>query len=298
MNVYEIVTSKIIKKLENGTIPWQRPWVSDGLWDGPFPANLKSKKSYRGVNLFLLDPSEYGSRWYVTKKQCLEMGGRIKREEFKNSHLVVFWKQSKYKKTLEDGSEEERNIPILRFYNIWNVVQCDGLDERIPKPPKTAKKKKKTKVEKVDAGEKVLANYAAPEIRWQGGKAFYSFTDDYIQVPKLDDFESVEGYYSTLYHEIVHSTGHESRLDRITKDPIGTETYSREELVAEMGAAFLSSYAGLESAPLIENQAAYIKSWLGRLNDDPKLVVVASARAQRAVDYIRGVTFDNGGSDA
>ncbi|RBW68256.1 ArdC family protein [Bacillus taeanensis] len=271
-SVYEIVTNKIIEKLEEGMIPWRRPWTNAGA------VNWKTQKPYRGINVMLLESGEYASF-----KQIQEAGGKVKKGE--KAHIVVFWKWLE-KEDEETGKIEK--IPMLRYFKVFNIqTQVEGL-----------KSKRKTETfqhNPVEEAEKIIKGYQdAPRYTFMSGEAYYLPSRDIINVPPMKDFPNVNEYYSTMFHEIVHSTGHERRLHRqgiIEPAGFGSETYSREELIAEMGAAMLCGVSGIDNST-IDNSASYINSWLRKLKEDSRLVVQAAAKAQHAADYILGVTFE------
>ncbi|MCL6444612.1 MAG: ssDNA-binding domain-containing protein [Alicyclobacillus sp.] len=275
MNVYEIVTDRIIKQLEQGVIPWRRPWTEHGYR----PVNWKTMKPYRGVNCFLLPPGEY-----ATFKQVTEGGGTVKKGA--KANIVVFWKW--VEKEDEETGEKER-IPILRYYNVFEInTQCEGLTSK--------RKTAGFDHDPIEEAEKIVARYKdGPKIYFRPDRAFYRPSEDFVSVPPMSDYPKPEEYYSTLFHELVHSTGHEKRLNRegITNMKMfGDENYSKEELVAELGSAMLCGVAGIVNET-IDNSAAYIAGWLKALKNDKRLIVSASSQAQRAADHILGVKFDD-----
>jgi len=279
--VYEIITEKILERLEQGEVPWHKPWCGGG-----YPKNLVSKKEYRGINVFMLATQKYTSPYWVSYKQAQELGGNVKKGE--HSTMVVFWKQLniKEKGENEEGEEEitPKTIPFLRYYRVFNIEQCEGLD-----PKKLPEIETNPNFQPIPACEQtVVGMQNKPVIHHEELRAYYHPVLDYVNMPKKENFKKEEFYYSTLFHELGHSTGHESRLARktITENAhFGNETYSKEELVAEMTAAFLCGHHKIEQETL-ENSAAYIKSWLRKLKDDAKMVVLAAAQAQKAADYI------------
>ena len=282
MDVYEIITDRIIEKLEAGTIPWHKPWSGgDGI-----PKNLITKKEYRGINVFMLGVSGWGSSYWLSYKQAQELGGCVKKGE--KGTPVVFWKWLTSKK--EDESDE-KNFPMLRYYTVFNVEQTEGIDEK--KIPSLAIKY--NKIERLEQCEAITANMPKkPMLTFNEQRAYYSPTLDYVNMPKRKTFTSSEEYYSTLFHELTHSTGHASRVNRKGIDcpdgswsSFGSVPYAKEELVAEMGASFLCGICQVENKT-IDNSAAYIKSWLRKLKDDKKMVIMAAAQAQKAVDFILG----------
>jgi len=275
-DVYQIVTDRIVQLLESGTVPWHQPWKGGKQW----PQNFITRKVYRGINLFLLNAASYPSPYWLTFKQVQVLGGRIKKGE--QSFPVVFWKMFKE----EDGGEEKR-IPFLRYHRVFNVAQCEGINV-----PNTEASEPILKFQPIEKCEQIVsAMPKRPEINHSGVRACYSPSLDVVTMPEARLFDSSEGYYSTLFHELTHATGHVSRLNRkeIT-NPIrfGSDPYSREELVAEMGAAFLCGHCGIENQT-IDQSASYIQSWLAKLKEDRKLVVHAAAQAQKACDFIRNI---------
>jgi antirestriction protein ArdC len=274
--VHEIVTEKILAELNKGSIPWRKPWNCAG------PKNLVSKKEYRGINPFLLDIQGFKSPWWVTFNQAKELGGNVKKGE--KSTLVVFWKMLKGEKENADGTKSPKTFALLRYYNVFNVEQCEGLEKRIPADVKREHKP-------IAEAEAVVNEYAdKPEIKHGGDQACYCPMSDNIRMPHAENFQDGEGYYSTLFHELAHSTGSEKRLHR--KDFLGffesKAEYAKEELVAEMTSAFLASECGFTSVEQPKNVAAYIQSWLKSLQNNPEMVVCAASAAQKAADYIRG----------
>lgn len=296
--VYETVTENIINLLEKGEIPWQKPWATNGQGA---PTNLESGKTYRGINfwntaLISMDRG-YSSKYFASFKQVSDLGGKVRKGE--KGIPIVFFKMLEK----ENSQGETDEIPLARYSTVFNIEQCDGLDsiKEIEKKNSGAKVFEFTPIERA---ETVSQNYfgTGPEhdplirkltldLRHGGNKAFYSPSCDYIQMPEKTSFRKSEEYYSTLFHEIVHSTGHEKRLNRTELKSIagfGSHEYSKEELVAELGSAYLCSHAGI-SMPVIENQAAYIGHWLKKLRDDRKLLVSAASKAMAATDFVLGV---------
>lgn len=280
--VYEEVTNTIIEALEEGTVPWQKPWKVQG----GVHINFSSKRPYRGVNQWLLDIAAmragYESPYWLTFKQAKAKGGHVKKGE--KSTLVVFWKIIK-KQTDEidprTGEKVVANIPLLRYYRVFNIEQTEGIEI-----PTVAKADEFDAIERAQA---IIDNMQKrPPITHGGDVAAYSPTTDKVRLPKKESFDTPEDYYMTAYHELVHSTGHKDRLGRVKKwDFFGSDPYAREELVAEMGAAMIGGFAEIE-IPVIDNSAAYIKGWLKRFKDDRKLVIHAASKAQKAADYIIG----------
>lgn len=273
-DVYEMVTDRIIEQLEQGVIPWQKPW--GGVIDGAY--NRISKKPYSLLNQMLLQHSGE----YATFKQWSELGGHIRKDE--KSEIVVFWKLQPYEDENADGEKIIKQIPLLRYYNVFHVSQVDGIEP---------KELDLNEFEPIEEAEKIKTEYMTREnlkiLEKLTDKAFYSPAFDYIQVPCKEQYQNVEEFYSTLFHEMVHSTGYKSRLDREdVKDCMyfGSENYSKEELTAELGSAFLVNLLGIETKKSFRNSSAYIQGWLGRLRGDKKFIVSASSKAEKAVKYI------------
>jgi antirestriction protein ArdC len=284
MDVYQIVTDKIVGMLEAGVVPWRKPWSSAGL-----PRNLVTKKPYRGINHFLLSASKYASPFWLTFKQSNELGGSVRRGE--QSTLIVFWKIDQKEDTPQEPEDQENHRRfVLRYYRVFNLEQCDLPQGVIDKLPKAETHEH----DPIDEAELIVANMPQrPALETAGSKAFYNLLTDRVTMPARELFTTAEEYYATLLHELAHSTGHPTRLARETiteAAPFGSATYSKEELCAEMGSAFLCAEAEI-SAAVIENQAAYLFGWLSKLREDRKLLVYAAAQAQKAADFILGRNF-------
>ncbi len=280
--VYNIVTDRVLSLLEHGVVPWKRPWAG-----GEPPANLVSKKPYRGINPFLLASTGYASPYWLTFKHAQQRGGNVRTGE--KATPVIFWKRWQTERTDPDTGESAKvSMPILRYYNVFNAEQCDGIDA----PELTT-----AEFHPIERCESVVSEMPSPPTITHGEpRAWYRPLTDTVNMPRPELFVGPQEYYSTLFHELTHATGHVSRLGRPGIEdiqPFGSADYSREELVAEMGAAFVCGFCGIETAT-IENSAAYINGWLRKLRDDHKLVVVAAAQAQRAADCIRGITWQGG----
>lgn len=286
-DLYAEVTQKIITMLEKGVVPWRSPIMGAG--QAGMPKNLSSGKAYRGVNIFLLALTSYvkgyDSAYWLTYRQAQERGGHVRKNE--KGSMVVFWKQLEVQ---DKETQELKRIPLLRHYTVFNVRQCEGIEA--PDPAKFTP----SVFEANAAADAIVQGYAGgPVIEHDGTRAFYRPKEDKVYMPAPERFTHTSEYYSTLFHELSHSTGAKHRLDRGLSDklaPFGSPDYGKEELIAEMSAAFLSAEAGLERSTVIENQAAYISGWLGTIKADKKLVVWAAAAGQKAADWIRGRRFD------
>lgn len=271
MNLYDEITRRIMEQLEQGIIPWQKPWIGSSS-----AISHVTGKPYSLLNQMLLGcPGEY-----VTFRQCQQEGGRVRKGE--KGSMVVFWKWIEQE---DKESGEKKSIPLLRYYNVFHIEQCEGLTARYmqeaPANPATAD----------EAADKIITAYCSHEgvklIHEEGDHAFYHPSTDSITVPHMRQFSATAEYYSTLFHEMTHSTGHKSRLDRLDHvAAFGSEDYSKEELIAEIGAAALVNQAGLETASSFRNSAAYIQNWLSVLRNDKRFIVSAAGKAEKAVKLI------------
>ncbi len=269
---YELVTNAIIAGLENGKVAWRRPWSTLR------PFNPASKTEYRGVNTFVLSLFAFKDPRWMTFKQIEAMGGKVRKGE--KGTPIVFWKHVSYEDK-ETGAK--KSFPLLKHFYVWNVEQVDGLT--LPELEQINKDN-----QPLEACEQIVQQMPnAPSVNHGGGQAYYSPMMDHVQMPHLEAFENTEAYYGTLFHELGHSTGHSSRLNRpevMKVIKFGSEDYSREELVAELCSAFLCQAAGIDNDT--ENTTAYVKNWLSALKNDPTMIVWASGRAAKAADYILG----------
>ena len=276
--VQEFVTERLIALLEAGTVPWRKPW---GAGSGQ-AINWKSRKPYRGVNCLLLDPGEY-----LTWNQIKDAGGTLRKGS--KSRMVVFWKPVTYTRKASGEGEEDQNASglVLRYYNVFSVADVDGI------APRGVARTHRP----VEEAEAVLAGYKdGPAFAETAqDKAVYYPALDKVVVPRRSQFAAVEDFYSTAFHELVHSTGHPSRLARFSSGEhhaFGGESYSKEELVAEVGAAMLCAHTGI-LPPTEQQSAAYCAHWVARLRGDSRLIVSAAGQAQKAVDRILGTTPDH-----
>ena len=281
---YDVITARIVEKLEQGTVPWRKPWnVETGA-----PRNIRGTH-YRGINVFLLGCQAFESPYWLTFNQARELGGSVKRGE--RGSPVVFWKW--LEKVSSETGQKER-IPLLRYYTVFNVLLCEGVSVPNLEQPVKAH-------QRIEECERVVQGYEnGPAVNHGGGVAFYNSAADQVTMPSPERFTTPEEYYSTLFHEFGHSTGHRSRLAREgVTDPkrFGSHEYSREELVAEMSAAFLAGRCGIEPCTL-DNSAAYIGSWLRVLRKDSRMLVSAGGQAQRAADWILGRRLHEAREDA
>lgn len=280
--IYELITDQIIEKLQAGQIPWRKPWAA-----GPegIPKNLVSKKEYRGINVFMLLCQGFNSPYWLTFNQIKALDGSVIKGS--RSTPVIFWKWFEFTEKTEEGEEVNRR-PMLKYYRVFNVEQTTGINPaKIPAAPAAPD----FGFNAIESAEKIVAAMPQrPDIQHRGSQAAYHPALDYVVMPKPEAFMQPAEYYSTLFHELTHATGHENRLNRHAKDRalrFGDTAYSKEELVAEFGASFLCGFSGIVQETM-DNSAAYIQSWLKALKNDKSLVVYAAAQAQKAADFITG----------
>ena len=278
-SVYEMVTERIIDQLENGVIPWEKPWT--GIKSGAY--NRISKKPYSLLNQMLLQHDGE----YATFKQWESLGGHVRKGE--KSEIVVFWKIQPIEEEKEDGTKEVKQIPLLRYFNVFHISQVDGVE------PLSADEI--NNIEPIEKAENVLHDYWTREDitveHIAGDDAYYLPSRDLIRLPLFEQFMDANEYYSTAFHESVHSTMKESRCNRAEERKgklvaFGSNDYSKEELVAEIGSASLMNIIGIETTKSFRNSSAYIQNWLSVLKNDVKFIVSASSKAEKAVDYILG----------
>jgi len=273
LDIYALITERIIELLKGGAIPWRKPWKEAGL-----PRNLISGRPYRGINVILLNSMGFEQNLFLTWKQIKTINASVKRGE--KGTMIVFHKVIEEKK--DDALTGKRKY-FLRYYKVFNVAQCVDI-------PKTFfPEVEEIYNEPLWECERLVENMEdCPPIQHKDDRAYYVPAMDYINMPGINRFENSEAYYGVLFHELIHSTGHKKRIGRkeVYENPaFGTEPYSLEELVAEMGACYLKSHAGLPIEEL-ENNAAYIQNWLEVFAGDNKFVIKAASQAQRAVEYI------------
>lgn len=273
---YDRISDRIVTLLNQGTVPWHKPWQAKTEW----PRNYVSQKPYRGINVFLLHAMSYESPAWLTFRQATQLGGNVRKGE--KSCPVVFWKPMKIE---DQQSGEAKQIPLLRLYHVFNAAQCDGLPDAAPVADIQVA---------VKPAEMVARMTQPPAIKHGMTAAFYSPHEDCVGMPLRERFDTEDDYYSTLFHELVHATGHEKRLHRASlaeSNGFGSDPYCREELIAEMGAAFLCGQVEIVERT-IDRSAAYIKGWLDRVRQDASLIVQAAAQAQKAADFILNRTFE------
>ena len=283
-SVYQLVTDRILEALEKGVIPWRRPWGGQQL----APKSATTGRPYRGINTWLLfiaaEMQGYESPWWVTYRQVQTLGGHVRKGE--RASLVTFWKEWE---TEDRATGEEIKVPVLRYFNVFNAQQCDGLGAKFTDRPDVETYDHSP----IDACERIAAGYVGgPTVEHGGFRACYQPTLDRVLMPRPEMFPERTGYYATLLHELTHSTGHEKRLNRQSLGTQELDAYGREELIAEMGAALLCGVAGISPAT-VENSAAYLAGWCKSIRQDSQLVIQSAAAAQRAADLILGESASN-----
>lgn len=279
--ICERINQRIIEALENGTVPWRKPWSSAGV-----PKNIYSGKEYHGVNRMLLALLDYDQNLFITFKQLKEIGGKVKRGE--HGHLVCYWASQKPKENAGTETDQtQKGKRFLRQYYVFNVSQCENV-------PNSYLPAERALTDLPACAGVVKSMPHCPKIVHEQNYAFYDVAQDYINMPKRKRITSDAAYYSTLFHELVHSTGHKSRLNRdgvenMTK--FGDELYSFEELVAEIGTCYLLWHTGI--AEQFDQSVAYIQGWLSVLRNDKWFIFSASRDAQKAMGYILGLSTDD-----
>lgn len=270
MDIYQTVTDRILAQMEQGVIPWRKPWVSAGM-----AVSHTTGKPYSLLNQMLLGRAGE----YLTFAQVKQENGYVRKGE--KSSIIVFWK---FIEKEDEETGEIIQIPYLRYYSVFHISQCENIK------PKYVRELTET-ANPDETAEKVIADYVQREgvqiIHEQGNAAYYQPAIDKIVLPMMNQFAETSRYYSTAFHEMVHSTGHEKRLNRLDAPAhFGSEDYSKEELCAEIGSAALLHHCGLETPKSFRNNTAYIQGWLSVLKNDKRFIVSAAGKAEKAVSLI------------
>lgn len=284
-NVYQMVTDRIVEEMQKGIIPWQKPWKGAQATGEDVAINYVTRRAYSVLNQWLLgEPGEY-----LTFKQATDLGGHVKKGA--KARMVVFYTKAEYKERDEQTGEEVlKSYPLLKYYHVFHLNDCEGIESKIVPGEKI-----EFDCQPDEVAEKIIAEYVARENGLvfvndkPSGRAYYSPSEDKVVVPMISQYEHNAEYYSTCFHELTHSTLTESRCNRVAENAkayFGNADYSREELVAEMGAAMLCSVAGVDTAKAFRNSVAYIQSWIAALKNDNKMIVWAAGRAEKAAKYI------------
>ena len=285
-DLYARVTDRIIADLEQGLRPWLKPWNAENA-AGRITRPLRHNGTpYSGINVLLLWSEAvargFSAPFWMTFRQAAELGGHVRKGE--TGSLVVYANRIRKTETDEDGNEAEREIPFLKGYTVFNVEQIDGLPAHYTIPTATVL----DPVARIAGAERFLTGCGAT-VRHGGNRAWYSPGSDSIQLPPFESFRDAESYYATFTHELTHWTGHATRLDRaFGRKSLDAEGYAREELVAELGSAFLSADLGL-TPEARDDHAAYIGHWLAVLKGDKRFIFSAAAHAQRAADFLHSL---------
>ena len=280
--VYQMVTDRIIEQLNQGIIPWHKPWRGELASPEDTAISYTSRRAYSLINQWLLAgrPGEY-----LTWNEIQKLGGSVKKGA--KSGMIVFFTKASYTRKDENGDEELVTYPLLRYYTVFHIADTEGI-------PSKAKKGERVEIETDGYADSVIMDYVTREgIRFQNNKhsdkAFYCPATDEVVVPMVSQYAEAAEYYSTTFHELTHSTGKKTRCDREEEkkgSKFGNKEYSREELVAEIGAAMLCSRCGVAIEKAFKNSVAYIQSWLKALKNDPVMIVWAAGRAEKAARYI------------
>ena len=303
MNVYEIVTERIIKGLQEDGLSWFRPWTNaSGSYEAPI--NNATGKAYNGINVFLLGSTAsfegYTHNEWITYKQAVAKGGQVIKGS--KASMVIYWNISykfdgKFfpnKKALEKAglTEDTKGVEKIftpKYFNVFNIAQCEGIE---PIRESKTKDGEKNVFENIESAESVYANYIGkPSLKHGGDRAYYMPSVHHVQMPNQNSFVTSDDYYKTLFHELVHSTGHEDILNRktlVSSNGFGSATYSKEELVAEIGSEFLVAVTGISPKDDGRNAQAYINGWVKYLKDHPKEILGASTQAVKAVERMLG----------
>ena len=273
-NIYEMVTARIIEQLEQGIIPWRKPWTGTaGAW------SRSTGRPYSLLNQWLMPQGEY-----ATFNQIKKEGGKVKKGE--HGYPVVFFKPTVIETEDKNGEKVKKTVPLLKYYTVFNISeQVEGLEVKHSK--KTVERHHEPLAELETIKTDYLKRSGVEFYNLEQDKAYYSPVDDSIVLPLVEQFDSIEEYYSTAFHEMAHSTGHSTRLNRLNKlASFGSDDYGKEELIAEITAAAVLNEAGIETEKTIKNSAAYVQNWANAIKGDVKLIVHASSKAQKAFELI------------
>lgn len=275
-NVIDKVVDNLISKIDSGKLNWNKPWASHGF----LPMNAVSGHSYNGINLLTCMANPFESNLYMTANQIKKLGGTWSG----SGTLIVFWSILQFNKVKKDGSIGKTTVPLLKFHYLWNEEQIKGIDF-------SKYKKQRAALNPIKEAQDIIDNWLTkPKIENKASnRACYFPSIDKVSMPLFKQFNSENEYYSTLFHECIHATGHESRLKRegiINYTGFGSEGYSAEELVAEFGAAFLCAMTGIANENTEKNSAAYLQGWVKKFKNDKQMLFKAVTAAQKAVDCI------------
>lgn len=277
-NPYKVVTDQIIERLKAGVVPWRQPWSERAATGGSYPRNAITGRAYSGVNVLLLwsqaQVHGYEKPMWLTYKQAKEHGGHVRQGE-KGTQICFL---SSFEVDDASSPTGKRRASFLRLYTVFNIAQCDGLAIMSGRP----------RIRNPGARDETVDAFVAAtgaSVVYGGSRACFRPFDDHIEMPVFEAFKSADAFYSTEFHELTHWTGGKSRLDRKFGRAFGDESYTAEELVAELGAAFLCSEFSIDN---VEDNAAYIQSWIKYLSDHERAIVSAASMASKAVEFLRG----------
>lgn len=286
-DLYQEVTNKIIAMIEQGVAPWRRTWSTYGL-----ARNYVTKHVYTGINMILMNNTRHSAPYFMTWNQVKEQGGSIRKGA--TAEMVIFFNvyyknsadqtlDNNVARVLMSNGEDVQVLKFIKYFNVFNIADIEGIPFEISEIEMKPN-------ERIARCESIIENMPnRPEIRSIGDRAFYSPLHDFVCMPAIEQFESAEAYYATFFHELTHATGHASRLAReevMNPQTFGSKPYSREELVAEMGASFLCSSVQIDYDKITENSVAYLAGWLKVMREDSRFIFKAAAEAQKAADYL------------
>ena len=284
-NVYELVTNRIMEALEQGVIPWRKTWIG-----GTSAMNWLTKRPYTGINELLTNLSPYEHPYFLTFKQANALGGKVKKGA--KSLPIVFWKKilkdenGNIVAESEAGNRQDlKERYVLKYYRVFNIADIEDIAFQLPDMPVSTGKP-------IDVCESLVDNMPnPPTIHVEDYAPCYVPSEDAVYMPRLSSFGEAELYYSTLFHELIHATGHVDRLNRkavVSSKKFASITYSQEELTAEIGAAYLCKITGIELPETFDNSVAYLQSWLEKLAKDKRFIFKAATEAKAATQYILG----------
>jgi antirestriction protein ArdC len=282
-DLYAEVSARIVAELEAGAAPWIKPWSATP--SANTPCNAVSNRPYSGCNVVLLwmaQAAGYRTPRFLTFKQALELGGNVRKGE--HGTKVCFLKQLQVQDNGADDNPSTRLVPMMREYTVFNVDQCDNL-------PDSINTGKPMRVRNPDTRDELADDFlhsTGADIREGSGEAYFVPSRDFIWMPAFAGFKGADHFYNVAFHELTHWSGHKSRLDRDLKDRFGSREYAAEELIAELGAAFLSAEFGFDGDV---RSAGYIASWIGLLKADKRAFFTACSQASKAADYLRGLAL-------
>jgi antirestriction protein ArdC len=282
-DLYAEVSARIVAELQAGTAPWVKPWSATP--GANTPCNAVSNRPYSGCNVVLLwmaQAAGYRTPRFLTFKQALELGGNVRKGE--HGTKVYFVKQLQVRDQAADDETATRLVPMMREYTVFNVDQCENLPDSINTP-------KPMRVRNPDARDELAEVFlcsTGADIREGHGEACYIPSPDFISMPAFAGFKSADHFYNVAFHELTHWTGHKARIDRDLKNRFGSRNYAAEELIAELGAAFLCAEFGFDGD--VRN-AGYIGNWIELLKADKRAFFTACSHASKAADYLRGLAL-------